>query len=116
MADFEVIRRMTEGARVYFPVGGGETSQIRFTGVRYAAHYYLAGSGSVIRFIGTRRSPCRPGFVVTRERVEHATLLTPENRLTFLYDRADYEAAGQPPLCRSFGRAGGTGRARTAGG
>ena len=118
MADFQVIRRMTEGARVYVPVRGGQGSQFRFTGVRYAAHYYLAGSGSVIRFTNawTRTIPCRPGFVVTRERVENATLLTPENRLMFLYDRADYEAAGQPPLCRSFGRAGGTGRARTAGG
>ena len=118
MADFEVIRRMTEGARVYVPVRPGAGSQIRFAGVRHAVNYYLAGSGSVIRYTnaGTRRRPCRPGFVVTRERVENATLLTPENRLMFLYDRADYEAAGQPPLCRSFGRAGGTGRARTAGG
>ena len=108
MADFEVIRRMTEGARVYVPVGRGSSSQIRFAGVRYAVNYYLAGS--VIRYTNawTRTIPCRPGFVVTRERVENATLLTPENRLMFLYDRADYEAAGQPPLCRSFGRAGGT--------
>ena len=116
MADFGVIRRMTEGARVYVPVRPGAGSQIRFAGVRYAVNYYLAGS--VIRYTNawTRTIPCRPGFVVTRERVENATLLTPENRLMFLYDRADYEAAGQPPLCRSFGRAGGTGRARTAGG
>ena len=116
MADFEVIRRMTEGARVYVPVGRDAVSQIRFAGARYAVNYYLAGS--VIRYnnAAARRIPCRPGFVVTRERVENAALLTPENRLMFLYDRADYEAAGQPPLCRSFGRAGGTGRAETAGG
>ena len=116
MADFEVIRRMTEGARVYVPVSLRPVSQIRFAGARYAVNYYLAGS--VIRYTDavTQRMPCRPGFVVTRERVENATLLTPKNRLMFLYDRADYEAAGQPPLCRSFGRAGGTGRARTAGG
>ena len=116
MADFEVIRRMTEGARVYVPVRPSAGRQIRFAGVRHAVDFYLAGSMIIYNNAATRRLPCYPGFVITRERVENATLLTPENRLMFLYDRADYEAAGQPPLCRSVGRAGGAGRARTAGG
>ena len=116
MADFEVIRRMTEGARVYVPVRYGAGRQIRFAGARHALHFYLAGNMIRYNNAWTRRLPCYPGFVITRERVEKATLLTPENRLMFLYDRADYEAAGQPPLCRSVGRAGGAGRARTAGG
>ena len=99
IADFEVIRRMTEGKTVYVTTSYSSEDVIRFAGARHALHYYLAGS--VIHYNynerGRRRIPCRPGFVVTRGRVEGATPLTPENRLMFLYDRADYDKAVQLP-------------------
>ena len=104
IADFDVIHRMTEGKTVYVPVSYNRKAVIPFAGARHALHYYLAGS--VIRYNNPRqrRKPCRPGFVVTRERVEGATLLTPGNRLMFLYDRAEYDKAGQSPrLCAPDG-------------
>ena len=98
IADFEVIRGMTEGKTVYVTTSYNREDVIRFAGARHALHYYLAGS--VIHYNQRRQRwmPCRPGFVATRERMEGATLLTPENRLMFLYDRADYDKARQTPL------------------
>lgn len=87
MSDFEAIRRTTAGHPVYLPVGVISPS---FGGAVYATPYYLAGSVVYDRF-STRHRPCRPGFVVTRERVAGATLLTPDNRRRFLYDRGDYD-------------------------
>ena len=95
--DFQVIRRMTEGKTVYVPVSYGSKGVIRFAGARHALHYYLAGSVIHYNERRWRWMPCRPGFVATRERMEGATLLTPENRLMFLYDRADYDKARQAP-------------------
>ena len=97
MSDFEVIRRMTAGHAVYLPVGG--TGGRRFGGAPHAAAYYLAGRVLHTGFLDRPRT-CRPGFVVTRDRVAGATLLTPDNRLVFLYDRGDYDrstAGGSRP-------------------
>ena len=99
MADFEVIRRTTQGGIVYVPIRPGASAATRFAGARHALHYYL--SGHVIYYdrpVLRRKPPCLPGFVVTRERVEGAALLTPENRLMFLYDRADYDEAKRAHL------------------
>ena len=107
IADFEVIRRMTKGKTVYVTTSYSPENVIRFAGARHALHYYLAGSVIHYKYDerGRRWLPCRPGFVVTRERVEGAAPLTPENRLTFLYDRADYDKAVQlPHSCAPDGR------------
>ena len=87
MSDFENIRRMTAGRPVYLPT---TTFDPEFGGAPFATAYYLAGSVIYENF-DTRPRPCRPGFVVTRERVAGAELLTPTNRLRFLYDRGDYD-------------------------
>ena len=87
MSDFENIRRMTAGRPVYLPV---TTFDPEFGGAQHATAYYLAGSVIYENF-NTRPRPCRPGFVVTHERVAGAELLTPTNRLRFLYDRGDYD-------------------------
>ena len=99
IADFEVIRGMTEGETVYVTTSYSPEDVIRFAGARHALDYYLAGSVIYYKYNERRRRrlPCRPGFVVTHGRVEGATPLTPENRLTFLYDRADYDKAVQLP-------------------
>lgn len=99
IADFEVIRRMTKGRTVYVTSPSRAAAATRFAGAAHALHYYLAGSVIEYDVPRTRNNPCRPGFVVTRRRVDGATLLTPENRLVFLYDRADYDQAGGFPLC-----------------
>ena len=104
IADFDVIHRMTEGKTVYVPVSDLMEDVVPFAGARHALHYYLAGSVIHYNNPRQRRKPCRPGLVVTRERVEGATLLTPGNRLMFLYDRAEYDKAGQSPrLCAPDG-------------
>ena len=87
ISDFENIRRMTAGRPVYLPV---TASNPEFGGAQHATAYYLAGSVIYENF-NTRPRPCHPGFVVTRERVAGAELLTPTNRLRFLYDRGDYD-------------------------
>ena len=83
-SDFESIRRMTAGHPVYLP------SPSRIGGSAMAVNYFLAGSFLYPRFVRFPY-PCHPGFVVTRERVAGATLLTPDNRRVFLYDRGDYD-------------------------
>ena len=98
MSDFEVIRRMTAGQPVYLPV---RTADAWLAEVPHAAAYYLAGRVLHTGFL-TRPRTCRPGFVATRDRVAGATLLTPDNRLVFLYDRGDYDrstagGSGPPP-------------------
>ena len=83
-SDFESIRRMTEGHPVYM------ASPSRIGGSAMAVNYFLAGSFLYPGFFRFPH-PCHPGFVVTGERVAGATLLTPDNRRVFLYDRGDYD-------------------------
>ena len=92
MSDFQTIRRMTAGHPVYVPVWVGSPG---FAGSPVALAYYLAGSVIYERFSGRVR-PCHPGFVVSRTRVAGADLLTPDNRLAFLYDRGDYDRHTRP--------------------
>ena len=86
-SDFEIIRRMTAGRPVYMPDGFSNPS---LAGAPNAQCYFLARSVLLTHFL-SRPRPCHPGFVVTRERVAGATLLTPGNRRVFLYDRGDYD-------------------------
>ena len=106
IADFEAIRRLAEGKVVHVPTRAID-ARVPFAGAVYALHYHLPGSMIHFRYDERKRdSPCRsqvhwPGFVLTTQRVEGATLLTPENRLAFLYDRADYDRhAGSGQSCR----------------
>ena len=117
-SDFESIRRMTTGHPVYLPVQPRDPS---LAGSPFAQNYFLAGSVLYPDFVRRPRR-CHPGFVVTRERVAGATLLTPDNRHVFLYDRGDYDrntagGAGAPETdCSHLGRPSGpvtsAGRAR----
>ena len=92
MSDFETIRRMTAGHPVYVPVWKVDPE---FAGSPLALAYYLSGSVIYERF-NSRVRPCHPGFVVSRTRVTGADLLTPHNRLAFLYDRGDYDRHTRP--------------------
>lgn len=98
MADFEVIRRLTNGKKVLIAWPGGHRGNQQTPQV----DYYLAGS---ILYHHSRRRKLHGlpfDFVVTPLRVEGANLLTPENRLIFLYKWDDDFSDAYPS--RSFGR------------
>ncbi len=79
IADFEVIRDMTDGKTVYVP---SHKFDGRFSGARQSTSFYLSGRAILYEHDVAHR----PDFVISRERVEVPELLTPENRLMFLYD------------------------------
>ena len=102
MADFDAIRKMTKG----------ETILIMFnhelSGAWQSAAYYLAGS--IVLFNNQKHQLGFADFVITRGREEKTGLLTPENRLVFLYDntnlideyRSEYRSVtSNEPVARS---------------
>ena len=101
MADFEVIRRMTEGYTVFIPRLSYNAS---FSGTYMTTNYYL--SGSIILYVteGDRRHLA--DFLVTRQRQPGRALLTPDNRLFFLYDRAAYDRQWMARLDNLIAQAG----------
>ncbi len=81
IADFESIRRMTGGKRVLVLASERDTP---FLWGHHAVNYYLAGS-----IIGYERDGYRLAdydFIITSERGEGGSLLTPENWYIFLYE------------------------------
>lgn len=98
IADFEVIRRLTNGKKVL------NAWQGRHSGNQYIPQvdYYLAGS--ILHHHSRRRKHhgLPFDFIVTHLSVEGANLLTSENRLAFLYEWNDdfFDAYRS----RSFGR------------
>ena len=91
-ADFEAIRKITEGKSVLVPANQTEAIII-FGRARYAVDYYLAGS--VIEYADPARVstdaesvPSDYDFIIERVRVDGDALLTPENRQVLLYDLA----------------------------
>ena len=103
-ADFGAIGSLTKGRAVFVPAALLNDHLFSVPG-RTAANYYLAGS-----LIVTEGQRHFSEFVLSRGRLPGAALLTPNNRLTFLYERAAYEAQidemlgridEQAPLARS---------------
>ena len=85
VADFETIRRMTKGHVVFIPqnpVRGAFAVSWRGT------YFFLTGSVILTPVEGNRHLA---DFVIEDERVPGPALLTPENRLMFLYDRVLYD-------------------------
>ena len=80
-SDLAAIREITQGASVC--VGPMQS----YWGVHRAIHYYLAGN-----VINSGSNPCAVGpgaadqFIIEPARAEGGALLTPRNRLAFLYD------------------------------
>ena len=100
-ADFEVIRRMTKGKTVFVPQIPNSDSD---TGPYRSTNYYLAGSAIVYVTEGDRRGFA--DFVATREHAPGPALLTPENRLVFLYDRTAYDRQRVDELDKLIAEAG----------
>ena len=86
--DFDAIRaKMPEGGTVWIATPERDGLRTDAFGARFAADFYLAG------YAMTDDPAARSAadFLLTHERVEGETLLTPENREVFLYDRALYD-------------------------
>ena len=86
-SDFQAIRdKMPQDKIVYVPIRRAWKADTVFAGTPRASIYYLSG-----RIIVHSNNPelCRlADFVITAQREEGAALLTPSNRLRFLYARS----------------------------
>ena len=105
LGDFDAIRARTPpGSRIFVPVARSWRADAVFAGSRRALPYYLSG-----RIIVYDNDPerCRlADFLVTTRREEGPALLTPDNRLRFLYERTSALArhAHVPESCLEEGR------------
>ena len=88
IADFDVIREITDGKIVFIDSGDFENN---FTGVPRATDYYLAGSLTLYDVDRERRALA--DYLLLPRSVWGDALLTPENRRAFLYDRLVYDGA-----------------------
>ena len=85
VADFEAIRRVTEGQVVFIPQNPvQEPFEVSWRGT----YFFLTGSVILTPVEGNRHLA---DFVIEDKRVPGPALLTPENRLMFLYDRILYD-------------------------
>ena len=100
-ADFETIRRITDGKVVFVPAPAYSNQE--FSGAYRTTDYYLSGSVILYYAEGNRRGLA--DFVLTRERIDGVEPLTPNNTLAFLYERAAYDKAQMAELRQSFGDA-----------
>ena len=104
LADFEAIRSITRGKNVFIATPRKEVGNlVGILGGGNAIDFYLSGS----RILYADRGPhhfAGIDFVVSRGRYENEHLLTPSNRLVFLYDQADarelYESVYQTIVAR----------------
>ena len=99
LTDFDSIRRITSGGKRVLVLFSERNTP--FSWGQLAVNYYLAGS-----IIGYERDGYELAdydFIITSEREEGSSLLTPENRYVFLYDIAVHRgsvAAPQPSSAR----------------
>ena len=90
--DFEVIRKMTKDKVVF--VHQRDNVSREFTGVQHGVDYYLSGSVVLYNHPFHQKYRLRKfsDYLVTGYRVDGPSLLTPDNRVVFLYDRRIYDA------------------------
>lgn len=87
VADFDVIRRITFGENIIVPSRNEYSSVIEFTKVRHGLDYYLSGSGIILQDDYLVEEIRLPRYIIRRTKIDKVpNLLTPENRLVFLYD------------------------------
>ena len=97
VADFEVIRRLTKGKKVLNALQG----YVHTHEQKMLVGYYLAESYVSDLHPGRTTRDHPVDFVLSRLQLEGANLLTPENRLVFLYE---WEGFLEAYRSRSFGR------------
>ena len=87
ITDFDVIRRVTFGENVIVPSLNKYSPLIDFTGVRHGLDYYLHGSGIILQDDPFIEEVRLPRYIIRRTKLDNVSgLLTPQNRLVFLYD------------------------------
>ena len=89
-SDFQAIRgKMPQNKVVYIPVPSNWDADTVFAATARASIYYLYGRVLVHSNHPDNPELCRlADFVITAQREEGAALLTPNNRLRFLYERS----------------------------
>lgn len=104
LGDFDAIRdRTPPGSRIFVPVARSWRADAVFAGSRRALPYYL--SGRIIVYDDDPEQCRLADFLVTTRREEGPALLTPDNRLRFLYERTPALArhAHVPESCMGEG-------------
>lgn len=90
--DFSTIRKFTEGKNIFVPVSDIiEEIEPLGGGARFGVHYYLSGRGIIFNNYGCNRGLDKVDFMIQTRRDMAQGLLTPDNRIVFLYDRYIYE-------------------------
>lgn len=105
VADFQTIRRITEGKSVVIP---RDVTNWWSSWAFADAWYYLSGSSVLLKDRGDKMSLA--DFFLMNERDQGPALLTPNNRAVFLYDREAYigqinkfmEETGDPVIRSDF--------------
>ena len=82
LADFDVIRRLTEGGSVLVDVRGND-APVKLAGADNAISYFL--SDSFIQYNRGQYTASDYNFLLTGERIDAPAQLTPENSRVFLY-------------------------------
>ena len=90
--DFDTIRDFLGEKTVFvsIPDTEGEVTQL-VGGARYGLHYYLSGNSIIFNTYSCDRGLNNVDFMIQPKRDKMPGLLTPGNRLIFLYDRYVYE-------------------------
>lgn len=95
ITDFEAMRKIVGQDKIVFVSvkRGDEKWGMRFAGAYHAVDYYLAGNIIEYRdeYQDEKQRRDLSDFIIMSEREAGPALLTPENRLMFLYDRAAYD-------------------------
>lgn len=94
-SDFEEIRKIGGGKNFFIAASRRVGGRTKLLGARYAADFYLSGSrllhsGDSLEWIAQRAGANFQAidFIISPSRVENPSLLTPRNRILFLYDLA----------------------------
>ena len=74
-SDFEAIRKIAKGAKIFV------APEVYRGSAAYATHFYLHGSVIIWKY-----NRGKADFIVSRVREDAAELLTPDNQMAFLYD------------------------------
>lgn len=89
--DFSIIRNFTRGKSVFIPFADTYSEINRLVGAAYGLQYYLSESSIIFNNYGCDYSLDEIDFILQTRREEVPSLLTPGNRMFFLYTRNVYE-------------------------
>lgn len=89
--DFGVIRKLSEGGNILVPIGDTYEETVDLVRAPYGLHYYLSGRVILFHNHGCDQSLGKADFIIHTKQDVVPGLLTPSNKVMFLYDRRVYE-------------------------